>query len=104
MALTTDEFIRRFMLHVLPKRFHRIRHYGLLASATREANVARVRGLLAVAPVVEPDEPVELTEPRPPCPCCGGRMIIVETFQRWIQPRASPVCRASTRTVPPVCL
>ena len=90
MTLATDEFIRRFLLHVLPKGFHRIRHYGLLASATRKANVARVRALLAVPPVVEPDEPVEPTEPRPSCPCCGGHMIITQTFQRWIQPRGPP--------------
>ena len=90
MTLTTDEFIRRFLLHVLPKGFHRIRHYGLLASATRKANVARVRQLLAVPPAAEPDEPVELTEPRLPCPCCGGRMIIIETFQRWRPGRGGP--------------
>ncbi len=101
MTLATDEFIRRFLLHVLPKGFHRIRHYGLLASASRKANVARARELLAVPPVVEPAEPVELTEPRPPCPCCGGRMVIIETFQRWMQPRAPPVCPASTGTVTP---
>ena len=90
MTLATDEFIRRFLLHVPPKGFHRIRHYGLLASATRKANVARVRQLLAVPPAAEPDEPVELTEPWPPCPCCGGHMIITETFQRWMQPRGPP--------------
>ena len=90
MTLTRGEFIRRFMLHVLPKGFHRIRHYGLLASAGRRANVARARALFAVPPVVEPAEPVEPKEPQPPCPCCGGRMIIVETFQRWMQPRAPP--------------
>ena len=80
MTLATDEFIRRFLLHVLPKGFHRIRHYGLLASAGRKANVARA--LLAVRPVVAPAEPVEPPEPPLPCPCCGGRMIIIETFQR----------------------
>jgi hypothetical protein len=101
MTLATDEFIRRFMLHVLPKGFHRIRHYGLLASAGRKANVARARQLLAMPPAVEPAEPVEPTEPRPPCPCCGGRMIIIETFQRWMQPRAPPVCPAPTGTVTP---
>ena len=90
MTLATDEFIRRFLLHVLPKGFHRIRHYGLLASASRNANVARVRVLLAVPPPAEPAEPVESPDPRPPCPCCGGRMIIIETFQRWMQPRAPP--------------
>jgi hypothetical protein len=101
MTLATDEFIRRFLLHVLPKGFHRIRHYGLLASAGRKANVARARALLAVPPVDEPADPIELTEPRPPCPCCGGRMIIIETFQRWAQPRAPPVCPAPTGTVTP---
>ena len=99
MTISTGEFIRRFMLHVLPKGFHRIRHYGLLASAGRRAKVARVRALLAVPPVVEPTEPVELTEPQPPCPCCGGRMIIIETFQRWMQPRAPPGSPASTATM-----
>jgi hypothetical protein len=101
MTLTTDEFIRRFLLHVLPKGFHRIRHYGFLASATRKANVAHVRQLLAVPPPAEPDEPVELTDPRPPCPCCGGRMIIIETFQRWMQPRGPPASPASTGMMTP---
>jgi hypothetical protein len=101
MTLAADEFIRRFLLHVLPKGFHRIRHYGLLASASRKANVARVRALLAVPPAAEPVEPVEPTDPRPPCPCCGGRMIIIETFQRWMQPRAPPVPPAPTGSVTP---
>jgi hypothetical protein len=101
MTLGADEFIRRFLLHVLPKGFHRIRHYGLFASASRKANVARVRQLLAVPPAVEPAEPVEPADPRPPCPCCGGRMIIIEIFQRWMQPRAPPVCPAPTGTVTP---
>jgi hypothetical protein len=101
MMLAADEFIRRFLLHVLPMGFHRIRHYGLLASAGRKANVARARALLAVPPVAEPVEPVEPTEPRPPCPCCGGHMIIIETFQRWTQPRAPPVYPAPTGTVTP---
>ena len=101
MTISTGEFIRRFMLHVLPKGFHRIRHYGLLASVGRRANVARVRALLAVPPVVEPTEPVELTEPQPPCPCRGGRMIIIETFERWMQPRAPPGSPASTGMMTP---
>ena len=101
MMLAADEFIRRFLLHVLPMGFHRIRHYGLLASAGRKANVARARALLAVPPVAEPVEPVEPTEPRPPCPCCGGHMIIIETFRRWTQPRAPPVYPAPTGTVTP---
>jgi hypothetical protein len=88
MTLNTDEFIRRFLLHVLPRGFHRIRHYGLLASATRKANIARARELLPVLPKPEPVEAVELHDQRPPCPCCGGRMRIIETFERWMQPRA----------------
>ena len=90
MTLAPHEFIRRFLLHVLPRGFHRIRHYGLLASSARKASIARARELLAVAP---PPEPVALPEPPdwlPPCPCCGGRMTIIETFGRWSQPRAPP--------------
>jgi len=90
MTLAVDEFIRRFLLHVLPKGFHRIRHYGLLASAERRTNVARARELLAAPPVMDAAEPVEASDHRPPCPCCGGRMIILETFERWTQPRAPP--------------
>ena len=90
MTLATDEFIRRFLLHVLPKGFHRIRHYGLLACAERRANIARARELLAAPPVTEPAEPVEPADHRPPCPCCGGRMVILETFERYAQPRAPP--------------
>jgi hypothetical protein len=96
MTLAPHEFIRRFLLHVLPHGFHRIRHYGLLASSARTANIARARELLAVAP---PPQPVEAPEPLdwlPPCPCCGGRMIIVETFGRWRQPRAPPYAPAPT--------
>jgi hypothetical protein len=95
MTLATYQFIRRFLLHVLPKSFHRIRHYGLFASAGRKANVARARVLLAVSPRNEPAEPVEPTEPRPPCPSCGGRMIIIETFQRGMQPRAAGLSRTT---------
>jgi hypothetical protein len=90
MTLQADEFIRRFLLHVLPKGFHRIRHYGLLASAGRKANVARARELLAVPLTTDRPEPVEPPDPRPLCPCCGGRMIVIETFERWTQPRAPP--------------
>jgi hypothetical protein len=90
MTLATDEFIRRFLLHVLPKGFHRIRHYGLLACAERSANIARARELLAAPPVTEPAEPVEPADHRPPCPCCGGRMLILETFEPYAQPRAPP--------------
>ena len=94
MTLATDEFIRRFLIHVLPKGFHRIRHYGLLASGNRAANIAHARELLAMplkepetAKAAEPGEPSVL--PRP-CPCCGGRMIIIETFARGCQPKHRP--------------
>ena len=90
MTLGVDEFIRRFLLHVLPRGFHRIRHYGLLASSARKANLARARELLAVAPPPDDDVPEEPLDVRPPCPCCGGHMIIIETFERWRQPRAPP--------------
>ena len=82
MTLSTDAFIRRFLLHVLPKGFHRIRHYGLLASTGRKADVARARELLAAPVPAEVKETALTPDPRPPCPCCGGRMVIIEIFQR----------------------
>jgi hypothetical protein len=90
MTLETDEFIRRFLTHVLPKGFHRIRHYGLLANGNRAANIAHARVLLAMPSRPKEPEPPEaaLDEPRVlprPCPCCGGRMIIIETFARGCQ-------------------
>ncbi len=99
MTLGAHEFIRRFLLHVLPKGFHRIRHYGLLASATRRANIARVRDLLAVRSADRAPEPAQPADLRPPCPCCGGRMMIIESFGRWTQPRAPPNAPAPTRTM-----
>jgi Putative transposase/Transposase zinc-binding domain len=96
MTLAPDEFIRRFLLHVLPKGFHRIRHYGLLARAARAANIARARALLAAPqPPTLPDPTAKAaaaapTDHRPPCPCCGGRMIVVETFERGGGPRDPP--------------
>ena len=89
MTLAADEFIRRFLLHVLPRGLHRIRHYGLLAASSRKAGLALARELLAVAPPPDhpDDEPVDT---RPPCPCCGGLMIVIEAFERWQQPRAPP--------------
>jgi hypothetical protein len=94
MTLGAHEFIRRFLIHVLPSGFHRIRHYGLFANGGRVRNIARVRELLAM-PVTEPDHDQggEISEPAPParpCPCCGGRMIVIETFGRGHQPRAPP--------------
>jgi hypothetical protein len=91
MTLAADEFIRRFLLHVLPRGFHRIRHYGLLASGGRRDNLARARELLAAPPrPPEPDVAPEPLDYRPPCPRCGGRMLILEIFERCAQPRAPP--------------
>jgi hypothetical protein len=90
MTLAVDEFIRRFLLHVLPRGFHRIRHYGLLASSARKDSLARARQLLAVAPPPDDDITAEPVEAHSPCPCCGGHMIVIETFERWRQPRAPP--------------
>ena len=96
MTLAADEFIRRFLIHVLPRGFHRIRHYGLLSATARKPNLARARELLAAAPLSNNDEPDEPRDVRPPCPCCGGHMVIVETFARWCQPRAPPCPTTST--------
>jgi hypothetical protein len=100
MTLAADEFIRRFLLHVLPRGFHRIRHYGLLAGANRKANLALARRLLA-APTPEKVELEEAAEVRPPCPCCGGRMIVIEAFARWCQPRAPPAPVSPIRELTP---
>jgi hypothetical protein len=109
MTLAPNEFIRRFLLHVLPKGFHRIRHYGLLASAACKANIARARELIA-APALSMDTSAEYDDAgttgigadhRPPCPCCGGRMIIVETFERCGAPRAPPSPDVGVRTATP---
>jgi len=96
MPLDTHEFIRRFLMHVLPQGFHRIRYYGLLTSQTRAKNIARARELLAV-PLIPIDAikaanatPEEPKQPEHPCPCCGGRMIIIETFLRGQQPKHRP--------------
>lgn len=92
MTLAPAEFIRRFLLHVLPKGFHRLRHYGLLASATRKANLARVRDLLAVPQPVVQEAPTGEAAPEPwrSCPCCGGPMVILEILTGSLQPRAPP--------------
>ena len=97
MMLSADEFIRRFLLHVLPRSFHRIRHYGLLSSSARKVSLALARRLLAVPLPTEDPEPDEPADARPPCPCCGGRMTIIETFARWCQPRAPPQPTAQIR-------
>jgi integrase-like protein/putative transposase len=93
--------IRRFLLHVLPRGFHRIRHYGLLAASARKASLARARELLAVASTPDDDTPEEPRDVRPPCPCCGGSMIVVEVFARWSQTRAPPHTSRSAEEVSP---
>jgi hypothetical protein len=95
MTLTTHEFIRRFLIHVLPDGFHRIRHYGLFANGSRANNIARAREVLAVPTPKTADDPAaaDTTEPATlshPCPCCGGRMVIIETFERGSAPRYRP--------------
>jgi hypothetical protein len=99
MTLATGEFIRRFLSHVLPKGFHRIRHYGLLANGNRAENVAKARELLSVpAPPSEPVPEPENTDDAPrvhprACPCCGSRMLVIEVFERGTAPlhRATPI-------------
>ncbi|HEX5393483.1 MAG TPA: IS91 family transposase [Rhodocyclaceae bacterium] len=83
MTLPADEFMRRFLLHVLPGGFHRIRHYGLLANAERRRNLSRVRDLLDVPPP-EPvtDETVAVPVPTFVCRCCGAAMQVVEVVMR----------------------
>ena len=94
MTLHPHEFIRRFLRHILPRDFHRIRHYGLLASSARKACIACARELLAVAPpapAMKAEVPgTDAPDHRPPCPCCGGRMTIIEVFTRGNQPRGPP--------------
>jgi len=96
MTLATGEFIRRFLIHGLPSGFHRIRHYGLFAGSKRVDNITRARELLAVpkpqsqnaaSDAADSNEP---QTPLHPCPCCGGRMIVIEIFERGCSPRTRP--------------
>ena len=92
MTLDIGEFIRRFLTHVLPKGFHRIRHYGPLASTNRTQTLEAVRKLLNLAPpAAEQTSDADPAQPLAhPCPRCGGRMIIIETFEAGCQPRRQP--------------
>jgi predicted Zn-ribbon and HTH transcriptional regulator len=97
MRLATPEFIRRFLIHVLPDGFHRIRHYGLQASSARKANITKIRALLCVqrpdkAAASERNTEIIPLTLREPCPCCGGPMRIIEIFRRGQKPmsRAPP--------------
>lgn len=106
MTLTATEFIRRFLLHVLPDGFHRIRHYGLLASSRRADTIARIRQIIAAATPatttadreaeISPEQSDPVDERRPPCPCCGGRMILVERFAPGSAPRTILAVRIDT--------
>jgi hypothetical protein len=96
MTLPVHEFIRRFLMHVLPAGFHRIRYYGLLASGKRADNIARARELLTL-PILPVDAINAATtnadQSQPPehrCPCCGGRMVIIERFERGATPHYRP--------------
>ena len=101
MTLEGGEFIRRFLLHVLPDGFHRIRHYGLFANGSRVENIGRARELLNAPPpedqALHAADAVADEVLSHPCPCCGGRMIIIETFERGSTPRNHPT--ASTAAV-----
>jgi putative transposase/transposase-like zinc-binding protein len=90
MTLATGEFIRRFLQHVLPKGFHRIRHYGLLAGTAKAERLAKARNLL-VAPATEPEVNEDVAmEHVQQCPCCSGRMHVIETFQPGCRPQHRP--------------
>jgi hypothetical protein len=95
MTLPTDEFIRRFLLHVLPDGFHRIRHYGLFASSVRAANLAKVRALLTGpecrGECCDENDAADEELHAPRCPCCGGRMTIIEVFARGCSPQTRPI-------------
>jgi hypothetical protein len=105
MTLGAHEFIRRFLIHVLPKGFHRIRHYGLLAGGARDKRLAQARQLLqaAASTATDPEDEDEAAADEPtgsalatPCPCCGGRMIVFETFEAGCQPRHAQTIRIDT--------
>jgi hypothetical protein len=88
--------MRRFLLHVLPEGFHRIRHYGLFANGHRAEKLALCRELLNTVAIAEniddcpSNDDVEVPKDPPACPCCGGRMTIIETFERGSVPRNKP--------------
>lgn len=93
MTLASGEFIRRFLLHVLPHRFHHIRHYGLFANGGRANNLVQVRHLLncdvVETPVAAADTTIVTDSPYI-CPACGSPMIVIEIFARGQLPRAPP--------------
>ena len=95
MTLEPHEFIRRFLSHSLPKGLHRIRHYGLFANGSRAKNIAKARELLGVPQAKCDDDSAGTDNAEDPadaqtCPCCGGRMILIETFEPGCMPRTHP--------------
>jgi hypothetical protein len=98
MTLATSEFIRRFLIHVLPKGQHRIRHYGFFGNGNRAANIAKIRQLLGAKTsdqdhanndsLGDTDEPPRVLAIS--CPCCGGQLIIIDTIAPAQHPRAPP--------------
>lgn len=96
MSLATGQFIQRFLLHVLPRGFHRIRHYGFIANVRRKQNLARARELLAASEATAdpistlPAEKAVQQDSAFYCPQCGAPMIIMGILTRKQQPRASP--------------
>jgi len=105
MSLAPEEFMRRFLMHVLPSGFHRIRHYGLIANAARRENLARARALLHVVadPITEPEHTAAATVLSAPtfvCPHCGAPMIIMQTFARGEPIRAPPRVQGTARWTP----
>ncbi|NLR70963.1 hypothetical protein HGI47_08775 [Novosphingobium sp. ERN07] len=96
-TLVTREFICRFLIHVVPRGFHRIRHYGLLVSSTRKDAMVLASRLQGVPLLIEEPEPGKPPDYRPPFRCCGGHMTIIESSARWRHPRAlqRPVSSAS---------
>ncbi len=106
MTLKTDEFIRRFLIHVLPGGFHRIRHYGLLANSGRRDNLKQARKLLINKTTDDEganeygaidstesrqDDVLELSQATYLCPDCGSPMVVIECFERGQLPRAPPL-------------
>ena len=98
MTLSANEFMRRFLLHVLPRGFHRIRHYGLIANGERKDNLEKARELLHAIP--EADAQAQgtdaSTQPTFVCPHCGASMIIIDTLLRGQPIRAPPRHRAAS--------
>ena len=98
MTLATTEFIRRFLIHVLPRGQHRIRHYGFYGNGNRAANIAKIRQLLGANisdqgraddnRLGDTDQPPRILAL--PCPCCGGQLVIINTIAPAQHPRAPP--------------